>query len=155
METAEKIADIILDNPRVVSIRWMGIKMGIKPLKLGTLIYIGRAASKMDGMVPENIMAVIGTAGVNAMPMAKVISYSILNNKTLIRLFGKMLARLLLWRLTPKDLLVMLQIVITQSSVTDFFSCTVLTKGISPIKAVEPLKEGKQYGERLQEPSRI
>ena len=154
MEAVNRTADTILDRPEKFTIRWIGVnlKFGIKPLKLGTLIYIGKASAQMGEVtIPENVISVIGSARTNARPMSRIIAYSILNSKVGINLFGRLLSGFLLWKLTPKELLTLIQLVIKQSSVTDFFSSTVLAKGISPIiRTVEALKEDKLPGERSQ-----
>ncbi len=151
IETVNRTANTILDNSENFKVKFMGmnLKFGIRPLRLGTLIFITKASAQMgDVIVPENIVSVIGMAEKTARPMSRVIAYSILNNRTGIKLFGGMLANFLLWRLTPSELLILIQLVIKQSSVTDFFSCTVLTKGISPIKTVDPLKVAGLSGEK-------
>ena len=111
IETVNRTANTILDNSENFKVKFMGmnLKFGIRPLRLGTLIFITKASAQMgDVIVPENIVSVIGMAEKTARPMSRVIAYSILNNRTGIKLFGGMLANFLLWRLTPSELLILI-----------------------------------------------
>ncbi len=153
-EIQNKAADTLINKGVKFTLKIFGIKikLSIKPLKLGTLIYISKASLKIKDIPQDDMLQVIGSSKENARPMASIAAYGILNGKLSILFLGRFLTYILLWKLTPKELSSLLSLTIKQSEVTDFFGCTVLTKGINlmEVKAVTS-KETTPSGEQSEE----
>ena len=152
-EKTDRVFNVLLDKPEVFHIRWiwgLRLKFGIRPLKGGTIQLIAEQAAKIKDADVENAMSVVGLAKCNIKPMCRMIAYSVLGKKRRIRLFGRMLANFLAGHLTPKEIHILLQIIIQQSSAQELFGCTVLIKMIVPatLRAVGS-KEGAPSGEKL------
>ena len=146
--------DKLLDNSTRFKLRFWGIRipLSIKPLKLGTLIYIAKYASQIGEVKNlSDAVAAIGTSKTNAKPLTRIAAVSILNSGTRIKLFARLLSMLLLWKLTAKELNSLLAIVINQAEIADFFLATTLATRINPAAGVVTSKEEKPSGDKSQD----
>ncbi len=104
---------------------------------MGTLVYIGKAVSKIDidkdKFEEYPIAEVLGKMPVNANIMARVIALAVLNSRIKIILFYRMYKRYFLWNVTPEDLRIMTSMVLQQTNIQDFTYSIVSLKGINVI----------------------
>ena len=118
----EQAANAILKEPIKFRIEGVG-NFSIKPLKLGTLVSISKEALHIEKPEEKSTVVNIIAQAQSARPASRIIAKAILNSRWKIKLFTGILSRKLLWKLTPVELNVLSNAVITQSNASFFFNC--------------------------------
>lgn len=100
------------------------VPMVIKQPSMGVLIYISRAYLKMGIDVEQleggSVEEAHRLLAQNGRSVARIAAIGWLRTRTRIRLFSGLVARWLLWRLSPQQLRDVLLVLVTLSGVNDF-----------------------------------
>lgn len=127
-----------------------GVNLSIKPSKLGTLLRLSGLyleAEISEERLNENpIKASHEITHKNIKNYALIAAIAIINNRVGIALFSRVLAKYLLWRLTTKELLTLVGLVIEANNVLDFMNTIKLTSGIARIATPRNLSPVDQEG---------
>ena len=145
-----KASDTLLDKPVKFRIGKKNFK--IKPLKLGTIIAIGKQTSlfgQIDNI--EAVPAMLNASG-NLKPMAKVIALAVLNSR-IKNAFASLYAQYFLYKLTPNELYQVAMYIVRQMKVDDFFFTMTLMKGANVLKSNEAEKQSGEPLPESQKPS--
>lgn len=130
----QQAAEAMLSESVKFEVNGLG-KFEIKPLKLGTLISISKDALKIDKPVDKSTIVSIIAQAEAAGPASRIVAKAILNSRWKIKLFSGVLAKMLLWKLTPVDLNQLVNIIINQSNAGFFFSSITL---LGSMRIMEP-----------------
>lgn len=133
-ELQQQAAEAMLSEPVRFEVKGLG-KFEIKPLKLGTLISISKEALKIDKPRDKATIVSIIAQAESARPASKIVAKAILNSRWKIKLFSGVLAKTLLWSLTPVELNQLVNIIINQSNAGFFFSSMTL---LGSMRIMEP-----------------
>lgn len=148
-ELQEVAAKALLREGIKFRIKGLG-KFNIKPLKLGVLVSISIDALKIEAIEGNaTAMNVIASTQKYARPATLIIAKAILNSTLKIKLFSRLLARILESKLTPEELHNLSMAVVAQSNADFFFSCTNLFAGMRMMEPKESTKETTASGEPL------
>lgn len=156
-ETITKSAEALLNEPKRFYLpthgllRWIGIKkirFSVKGLYLGTLVKI---TSAMKGISIDTekskVEFTFHSIEMDTPAMARIVAMAILNSRLKIRLLTGPLSRFLTWRMTAKELNLLMLVVMEQMNLMDFFSSIVLIGNLNMIGRKEktsPAEEGSQ-----------
>jgi hypothetical protein len=131
----------------------LNIPFNIKPLHLGTILYLSKQRLKLQDVSDEKetIWELFDKAE-NVKIFAKCIAIAVLNSPFKIMFFTLPLYYLFLWKLTIKDISDSMIVVINQMNARDFFLITALIKGIKIIDRTNtsPKKQSGELSEKSQ-----
>lgn len=130
MDARNKAAETILDRgvrfimPAPVLLKWMRLnRITVRPLRPGTILEISRVV--VSNELEEALMLTeFSQLEKSIEPLTKCIALSVLNGKLKIRLFSRILTKMLLWKLDTLQLLEMFIRIKELNAVTDFMSIT-------------------------------
>ena len=138
-----------------IGIRVLGFKFRIpfriKPLRLGTILYLSKQRLKVNEVSDEeNILKEMFENADNLKPFARCIAVSVLNSRFKIKLFTYPLYTFFLWKLSVSEIHDLMSVVVTQMNARDFFLTTGLVKGIQIVDRKEKpnTTPKKQSGEQ-------
>lgn len=143
LRTENQAGSVLLD-------RGMRFKAGflhftIRQSYLGTLLYISKIYTELliDDEALKNTTFKGSYAFVpeNAKRMAKILAYSILNNRLKIMLFSGLLAKYLLWNVKPDKLFSLISTLLILNNVSDFTNSIRLIHALRMMKPKESLVE--------------
>ena len=118
-----------------IGIRVFGIKINIpfriKPLRLGTILFLSKQRLKLKEVSDEKepVWEMFDKAE-NVKPFAKCVAISVLNSPLKIKIFSGLLSCFFLWKLTIKEIQDIMAVVVSQMNPRDFFFTTALVRGI-------------------------
>ena len=129
------------------------IRLSVKPLKAGTIVKISQQAGKLTQVEEsDNMIQEMLAKGENLKPIARIVAYGVLNSRLKIRLFGAILANILMWRVESLEFLfAYLSLVYRQMGAQHFFFIMALTKGMNFLKKKSPenSEAAKPFGDQL------
>jgi hypothetical protein len=156
----EKITQTILDESTYFTIRlsspnlkWIGVRtvrLKLSNLYLGTLLKVSpllqqlKIEAKPDANMINTLL--IGMQD-NIQLQAKIIAIAILNRPWRIKLFTKLLAKILIWNLDAKSMSQLLSLLIDKMQVQDFMSSIVSIGGFQIVKKETSLESDS--GEKI------
>lgn len=132
------------------------VPMTVKPLYGGTVLSISRQRIGLKKVTDSvDIVWQIFETAENIKVFAKCCAVGILNGRMKIRLFSGILAGIIKWNLSVKEIHQLMTIVVTQMNAKDFFFTTVLVNGIQVMNREAPdTSEKKPSGEPLEKSAR-
>lgn len=152
-----KALDTLLDKGvefKIVT-RVFGFKLNIpfkiKPLRLGTILYLSKQRLKIqDVSDKKEILWEMFDKADNVKAMAKCIALAVLNSSVKIRLFTYPIYYFFLWKLSIKEVHDLMAVVISQMNARDFFFTTALVRGIQVVDRTNtsPKKQSGELSEK-------
>jgi hypothetical protein len=109
------------------------IRLSVKPLKAGTIVKISQQVTKLKPVnEEENIIQEMLANGESLKPIARIVAYGVLNSRLKIKLFGRIMADFLLWKVESLEyLFAYMSLVYRQMGAQHFFFIMALTKGMN------------------------
>lgn len=135
----------------------VNIPLTIKPLYGGTVLSISRQRIGLKKVTDSvDIVWQMFETAQNIKVFAKCCAVGILNSRIKIRLFSGVLAKIIQWNLSVKEIHELMTIVVAQMNAKDFFFTTVLVNGIQVMNREVPqnTSEKKPSGEPSEKSAR-